>query len=95
MTPKEIRKDIRSAVKQFGEYNFFDKGLYESMDTDKYKSALVAMGAVAAADTLEAVIKLDKKYGPTFVMGMLCCMDDLPEKFFDALLEREGLSKLY
>jgi hypothetical protein len=95
MTPHEITNDIQAAVKMFGEYNFFDKGLSESMDTVKYKDALIASGGKAAADTLEAVIKLDKKYGKHFVHGMIGLMDDQDDKFWHLLMERPELEKLY
>jgi len=95
MTAKDIKKEIRAAILQFGEYNFFDKGLYETMDTGKIKQALVAMDAAKCADTLEGVLKLDKKYGGRFVQGMLMELDDQEEEFWDGLMEREALADLY
>jgi hypothetical protein len=95
MTAEEIKKDIRAAIKQFGEYQFFDKGLYETMDVDKYKKMFVGMSAKEAADLMIAVIKADKKYGEHFVMGVLINMDDQPDAYWDKLMERPELEKLY
>jgi len=95
MSVKGIKKDIRAAVKQFGEYLFFDRGLYETMDVEKYEKMFAAMSAEDAAKLLVGVIEADKKYGQQFVMGILSALDDQPTAYWEKLMERRELERLY
>ena len=37
---EELLKDLAKGLKQFGEYNFYDKGVGETMDIEKYEKAM-------------------------------------------------------
>lgn len=95
MTPKEIKKDIRASIKLFGEYNFFDKLLFETIDVTKYRTRFVAIGAKDTADLLEGILKEDKKYGEHFVEGMLMELQDEPEEFWNELMSRPALRERF
>lgn len=97
ITALEIKIEIATAIKRFGEYSFYDKGPGEVMDLGRIYERMMDMNAQQIADVLADV----RTYaaagkpgeGETFVQHMLCDLDDRPE--LDALYADPRLEGLY
>jgi len=91
LTEKECIAAVRAAIKQFGEYNYFDKGPQEVMDIPAFAKKTSDMTAVQIADVFAAIRQ--RKYGEEFVRTMLVELQEYPA--MDALYEDARLADLY
>lgn len=92
ITSKEINQLIKEAIKQFGEYNYFDK-TSEVIDTQVIYDKMKVMKGKEVADVLVQVKKTNKKYGEEFVRYMLYCLQDVDN--FDDLYEDKRLKGMF
>ena len=92
MTSKSIILDIKSALKQFGEYSYYDKGPSEVMDMDSYYREFKSM---TPGDTEKILLEvLKNKHGELFVSDVLGNLQDMPEEWFSELLSNDTLADL-
>lgn len=91
ITEKECLQRIKTAIKQFGEYSYYDKGPTEVMDMVEIDSRMKGMNSKQLGDLLASIRR--KKYGVEFVREVLCCLQD--RKDLDDLYEDERVSDLY
>lgn len=82
LTVNEVKREIDKAIKNFGEYNYYDKGPHEVMPLDVLLNKTKDMTGKEIADLLVEVRK--HKYGDEFV-----------SKVFVNLQEREDMEDLY
>jgi hypothetical protein len=87
---KKYKEDIRKAIKQFGEYNFYDKNCHEVMDLPIHELQELTVDDVA--ETLLLVSK--NKAGMKFVSDVIVSMDDW-NKFDDLLDKHTWLKEFY
>jgi hypothetical protein len=73
-----MKSDLAKGLKQFGEYNFYDKGAYEVCEMAGQK--LKTLSAADAAATLEAFSKLSE-HSEKYVCDQICSLDDWGELF--------------
>lgn len=85
-------KDIRAAVKRFGEYSYEDKGPRDVMrlPTEELK----ALSVEEVEETLRLVIDKDERYGEKFVATVLVDLDTW-DKFDDLMKTGNWLSAYY
>jgi hypothetical protein len=97
ITAKDIQTKLNTAIKQFGEYTYYDKGASEIIDVE-----FIANQLYVIEDTIKIVSilkKLDEKdtNGPLIseLIGML--MENYETGFADELAEKgeELISKYY
>jgi hypothetical protein len=93
ITAKQINLLIKEAIKNFGEYNYFDKGSQEVMNLQFIYNKMSKMKAKEVADVLAEVKRTNKKYGEEFVRSMLFCLQDVDN--FDDLYEDKKLKGLF
>ena len=66
---------IRGAIRQFGEYEYFDKGCHEVMDIDGILKDLDQLDTPVVKAILLEVAKMPK-YGHKFVSNLACDMQE-------------------
>ena len=91
ITEQECLKRIKTAIKQFGEYSYYDKGPTEVMDMGEIDLQMKDMNSKQIGDLLMCMRK--KKYGEEFVREVLCCLQD--RKDLDDLYDDERVSDLF
>jgi len=87
ITAATIKKDIKAAQKEFGEYTFFDKGARETMDLEFYIQEFKKMSTAQSAKILLEVAKT--RAGELFVSDILVECQEIPE--LDDWFERPDL----
>ena len=90
ITAKEINDKLKAAIKEFGEYSYFDKGASEIMDVES-----IAQKLYEIEDVYEIVNVLEDltSYRDTGILlreivGIL--MENYEESFSDELAEKGG-----
>ena len=91
ITSKQIIKLLDEALKQFGTYQFYDKGPDEVMNTDPITDELRKLTADKAGKILNEVKKNAKEGGESLVEYLVCIMDDQPDEWFETVLEMTGV----
>lgn len=94
MTSKEILNQMRTALKEFGEYAFEDKGPDEVMAIQPIVDALKSMPAAEARTVLEEVHD-GGDGGYALASYLVVSLDDQPEEWWDTLMQSEVLAELY
>lgn len=93
ITAKECIGEIKTALKQFGEYSYYDKGPNEVMDMPSICFKRMSdMDAKQIADVLAEV--REYKHGERFVSEVLVDLQESAQKL-DALYEDKRLADLY
>ena len=92
ITAKEILKRLKSALKQFGEYSFDDKGAHEVMDLDSICAELRSMPAKDAGRVMKQVEAGDKERGQALVDQLASNMEESPEEWFEEVLRVSGIT---
>jgi hypothetical protein len=92
ITSKDILKQLKSALKQFGTYSFDDKGAHEVMDLDAICAELRSMPAKDAGKVMKQVEAGDKERGQALVDQLASNMDESPEKWFEEVLRVSGIT---
>lgn len=79
---------IKEAIRQFGEYTYFDKGPYEVLDIDTLGEQLLALPAADAADALTRLASDydGKKFGCQLVTALFVTIQDGPDEWFDEVV---------
>lgn len=85
---KRILEDINKAIKQFGEYAYFDKGAQEVMDIDSWIYSFRRLPASEAAAVLRSVVDNSPQYGELFVSAVLTELQE-----WDELFEEDKMSE--
>lgn len=95
ITAERCIKEIESAMKKYGEYNYFDKGASEVMDMDFVCTFFADMTPKQLADVLAEVRAYDKEHeaGHIFVREVLGMLDS--DDKWASLYEDERISDLY
>jgi len=94
ITAKEIMEKIDKALKQFGEYNYFDKSANEIMDISEIYSRLKDLPAEKIISILEDVNKNHNAPGPFLEAITLSFQDEEGEKV-DELFKSEIFNEYY
>ena len=89
----QIKEDIDSALKQFGEYSMTDKGANEVMEVDKWEKPLMEQPIAEAKQTLHDV--LEHPFGHYFVSAFLINIDDSEGEWTEAIFADEKISEHY
>lgn len=97
MTADQIRERLNTALKQFGEYSFTDKGAREVMDLNEIVEALNAMPAAKCIAVLEDVYQTKKKaaFAQQLVEEIVCCMDGIDDERWAELMMSPILAECY
>ena len=85
MTPAEALKDLEKALKQFGTYSYYDKGVDEVFDASPivaYAGTLDVKDAVKFLSTLA-----EHEHGEHLAEHIVSCLDDADEKWFEEVVE--------
>lgn len=95
MHPKAIKvvDDINVALRQFGEYTYYDKGAEEVFDVD----ALVAELRPLSGDEIGQILAdvLTYEHGKPVVSSVLSALDGVEDEKWDAIMAYEGMEELY
>lgn len=87
----DILVDLASALKQFGEYSFDDKGPDEVMDLDKWASKLRNLQADQAGRVMKLVGEGRKDgRGERLRDQFAIHLQDQPDQWFEVMLETSG-----
>lgn len=96
MKASEIKTDIKKAIKQFGEYTYFDKGPREVLDISKYINSFKEMKGEEVSNILFDLLAVDKKYGEAFVSAVLVELQDWDDaNWSEMFLVHPELEKLF
>lgn len=98
ITAKEIITLIKSALKEFGEYDYQDKGAREVMDIDPIVTRLLLYKT--AKEVLEVLTEVEKfEDSEPLLTDVICTMDGSEEtsqvKYLDELFESELFKRYY
>jgi hypothetical protein len=93
ITSKDILKQLKAALKKFGEYSFDDKGASEVMDLDAICAELRHMPAKDAGEVLKQVEAGDKERGQALVDQLASNMEESPEEWFEEVLRVSGITE--
>ncbi len=80
----KIKEDLHSAIKDFGEYSFFDKGPDEVMDIDSIVTELEKLPLNQIGKILSSILDEEEKYGRNLaesLVGSLDHREDFEELF--------------
>lgn len=85
--------DINKALRQFGEYTYYDKGADEVFDVD----ALVAELRPLSGDEIGQILAdvLTYEHGRPLVSSVLSALDGVEDEKWDAIMAYEGMEELY
>ena len=87
---KKALDEMKSALKEFGRYTFFDKGPDEVMDMGKLVHQFRTAGVEPCAQALNEILVIkDAVAGEMLVSAFLMCMQDWDE-FWEAHSETFG-----
>ncbi len=89
ITSKEIIKQLKTALKKFGEYSFLDKGPSEVMFVDPIVAELKKMSAADAGRVLKEVAGAHE-HGQFLANHLVSCLDGQPEDWFNEVLRISG-----
>ena len=84
---EKIKKQLHSAIKDFGEYSFFDKGPDEVMDINSIITELKDLPLIEIGGIFSEILNEEKKYGKNLVDCLVGCLDDRED--FDDLFEMD------
>jgi hypothetical protein len=86
MTETQLLKDLDVALKQFGTYNYYDKGVDEVFDASQ---AVAHVKTLTAKDAVEFLKNLSKhEHGEHLASHIVSCCDDvLHANWFDDVVE--------
>lgn len=91
ITSKEIISEIKSALKMFGEYTYYDKGAREVMDVSKIVESLKEM---EVKDILTVLAEVEKNKHSAPCLQEICYQfQDWDSPKTDALFESELFQK--
>lgn len=85
MTTKKLLKDLDAALKRFGTYSYYDKGVDEVFDASPAVSYVKSLTAKKAVEFLLALKK--HEHGEHLVNHIVCCCDDADEKWFEDVVD--------
>ena len=81
---EKIIKQLHSAIKEFGEYSFFDKGPDEVINIDSIITELEDFPLIEIGGIFSEILNEEKKYGlnlVVFLIGSLGHRDDFDDLF--------------
>lgn len=95
MHPRAIKviDDINKALRQFGEYTYYDKGAEEVFDVDALVSELRPLTGDEIGQILADVLTYE--HGRPVVSSVLSALDNVEDAKWDAIMAYEGLEDLY
>lgn len=83
---------LKSAIKNFGEYHFFDKGAEEVMDVRSISEYLSTLSPEDAGGYLESLYHsnprgeiLNNRHCKTLANSLLCDLDHMPEEWWNIM----------
>lgn len=87
MTKEEVIKEINKALKQFGEYSYYDKGASEVLDVEKIVDRIVDKYKTPKeiAKFLEEVFNKDERKAEPFVLDAIF---DIIDRKFDQVQKK-------
>jgi hypothetical protein len=88
MTAKEIIKDLKEALKMFGTYNYYDKGVDEVFNYRPIVKELEKMSAKDAGTLMKELSAYE--HGPHLVNALANDLDHMPEVWFTEMLDLSG-----
>lgn len=94
MTAPDIIKQMKKAIKSFGEYSFEDKGPSEVMDLDPIIESLKSETPGTAKSIIEEVYNHDR-FGAILAAELVINLDDTDEEWWDSLMQSEVIASLY
>lgn len=74
ITAKQIIKELDQSLKEFGEYNYYDKGVSDVVDVDSMTKRLKELEPPTIMNILKEVAA--HKHGPLLVSGLIGSFDD-------------------
>jgi hypothetical protein len=78
LTGKDVLKSalgsLNTALRQFGEYNYYDKGASEVMDLGPIGQQLIELGPVDAAWVVDKILR--DRHGDPLASSLIVCMQD-------------------
>jgi len=84
-------KEIKEALKLFGEYNYYDKGAHESMEIPSEE--LLEMEPEFIASILVELLKFE--HGEPFVEACIFSLDHMDDDWWDRLTANNNLGDFY
>lgn len=91
ITSKSTIKDIKDAIRMFGEYSYQDKGANEVMNLHKYVAHCNSLSGPEVITYLKEVMKY-KNHSP-FVDNLLCELQE--HKDFESIVEDEEVGNYF
>jgi predicted lactoylglutathione lyase len=98
MTSKEIVNAVKSALREFGTYQFSDKGAQEVMDVSEIVDALNAMPVEECVAVMESVYHSKGKHQPyaqMLVEELVLSMQDVDNSRWEVLMASPVLCECY
>ncbi len=85
---KRIKEEIQQALKQFGEYSYYDKGADEIMEISPWVEELKELGGKKAGEIL-AKLADEENVGP-FITSVLYRLQEWEDSEWDDMMESGG-----
>lgn len=95
ITAKEIIQEIKTALKQFGEYTYHDKGAHEVMDLSSIKQKMDDMTAEQIIQVLKEVQDNETVSTKPFLVDLIGNFDSEVTDRADELFESELFAEYY
>jgi hypothetical protein len=95
VTADDIRAEVKKALKEFGRYQFGDKGAREVMFLEPILTHLKSLTAEDARALLEDVAKSKEPMCARLVQDLVSDLDRQPDEWFNTLMESDLLVKMY
>ena len=92
-TVDNLHDEINEAIKQFGEYSFYDKGPDEIMNIGPYITEAESMTPNDVADVLVQLAKLGR-YEEFFAERMISYLAEQPDVWWNEFVNHPELDKL-
>lgn len=85
MTIEKVFASLEAALKQFGTYSYYDKGVDEVYDASPVVSHVKTL---SSKDAIEYLQKLaEHEHGEHLVQHIVMCCDDMPEPWFTEVVD--------
>ena len=88
MTATDITDSLEVALKQFGTYNYYDKGVDEIFNAHPIEEYLKTLSGKDAGKLMKEVAK--HEHGQHLIDHLAEGLEDQPDAWFDAMLTESG-----
>jgi len=91
---EEIQTDLAYALKEYGEYTFWDKGSGEVIDLSSYRRDFATMTPEEVAEIVVTLHESDNEFQQTLAKDFIGEMQEMPDEWWESLMEQPGVDEI-